>query len=250
MALHSLRTYRSAPARAIGLALFAALSAHALPAKPPGRSTAHSNPPAARNSSKSSVAEKGPVRLTLELAETKLHPDDSLWVRLSITNIGKKPFKVDDEAFDSLHILTDLAPSLGLEIQDLKDGKPVFVQKEDGMPFDNDSEPCLKTYLEREARRPPVIPRMLAPGGTISTPAVSWFSLIDVACRGHAEESPRPPYGELGDLFLSTGSYRLRAKYRHGSSPDALDYLKKHGRRPEESWVNLMTDWIQFEVAP
>lgn len=197
------------------------------------------------------VARKGPVEITLEVANTTVRSHrivnmrhHSLWLRVTLRNIGKKPFQVWDGAFQSL---LDLEDSVGLHYEIIgEDGSQISRHILGGSELDR-PDVCPRTPDDPDWEKYKT-PFMLAPGKSVSTPE-SWMShVVEIACLGRSERSPLPPYGEVLALdFDENKKAKIRLVYDH-HIPDDLRTDKRKQLRPES--VTFATDWIPLVIVP
>ena len=194
------------------------------------------------------VAEKGPIRLTFEVANTKVGKRDSLWVRLTLTNIGRTPLEVNDEVFEDIRAAADGVNTIRIEVVDSR-GKELLRDKPDDVIWDEELAECLNREFPKGKSAPP-IPRTLAPGESISTrpepsPSAQAYSLClhDPALRSF------PPYGEINGWRWTARRYRVRAVYRHEVPAKLLKHLTDKGRLDLPACVNFHTGWIPIEVG-
>ncbi|TPW18152.1 MAG: hypothetical protein FD129_89 [bacterium] len=197
------------------------------------------------------VARKGPVEITLEVANTTVRSHrivnmrhHSLWLRVTLRNIGKKPFQVWDGAFQ---FLLDLEDSVGLHYEIVgEDGSRIERDRLGGSELDRPAV-CPKPPSDPDWYKYKV-PFALAPGKSVSTPE-SWMShVVEIACLGRSERSPLPPYGEV--LALAFGENK-KAKIRlvyDWFIPKKLRSDPDEPSQPEN--VTFATDWIPLVIAP
>jgi len=197
------------------------------------------------------TARKGPVEITLEVANTvvrtvprinlRVH---SLWIRVTLRNIGKKPFQVWDGAFQSL---LQLEGSAGLKYEIVgEDGSRIVRDRLGGSELDRPGVcPSPPDDPDWYKYKPPFV---LPPGKSVSTPETWMHDIVEIACLGRSERSPLPPYGEvLGLDFDENKKAKIRLVYDN-HIPDELRTDKRKPLRPEQ--VTFATDWIPLEIAP
>lgn len=197
------------------------------------------------------VARKGPVEIALEVANTKVrtHPlmsmrIHSLWLKVSIKNVGTKPFKVRTEAFRSILELEEHS-SFRYEIVD-EDGRAVVRERLGAILFDIPPVcPQPPDDPDWERLKPPLT---LKPGETLSTRPTWGVSRLEVACLGRPIRSPLDPYAEvLGLTFGKNKRAKIRLVYDY-HVPDELRSDPAKPLRPEQ--VTVATDWIPLEILP
>lgn len=197
------------------------------------------------------VARKGVVELSLEVANTEVRTHQrmnsrvhSLWLRVSLKNIGKKPFQITDGAFQFLLALEE---ETGLKYEIVgEDGNPIGrIRHGGGVVARPDACPPPPSDPDWERYKPPF---ELAPGKTISTPASTMADVVEVACLGRSKSSPLPPYGEIMGLdFGKNKRAKIRAVYDH----EVPKKYRRHLKRPlgaEE--VAFATEWIELRIRP
>lgn len=188
------------------------------------------------------TARKGPIKLTLEIANTTVRKENghySLWLRVTLKNVGKKPIKIWDGAFRSI---------LGLERDGLR------------YQFSGDGLPIVRNHPERPFERPGICPPEpddplwekfktpfdLKPGESASTPASWHYSIEEVTCLGRSPRSPIPPYGEVRWLdFSNNRKAKIRIVYRH-SVPESWKADYPRPIAPEQ--IDLETPWVPLEI--
>lgn len=75
-------------------------------------------------------AAKGPVQITLQVQNTSVKVEKSLWYKLELKNVGKKRFPINDRIFtdpNAIHLNSKHHSGIYLEILDSK-GKPLDVR--------------------------------------------------------------------------------------------------------------------------
>jgi hypothetical protein len=196
------------------------------------------------------TARKGPVEITLEVANTvvrtvprvnlKVH---SLWIRVTLRNIGKRPFQVWDGAFQSLF---DLEDTVGLRYEIIgANGQTVGRERFGGSEIDR-PDVCPKPPDDPDWYKYET-PFVLAPGKSVSTPETWMHDIVEIACLGRSERSPLPPYGEvLGLDFRKNKKAKIRLVYNR-AIPEKYHAEMRRKIRPEE--VDFTTDWIDLEIA-
>lgn len=189
------------------------------------------------------TARKGPILLTLEVANTTVRKENghhSLWLRVTLTNVGKKPVKIWDDAFQWLPDLQD--GGLRYEIA-AENGQPVIIAGPE-RPIE---PPRICPPLPKDPRWDRFkAPFDLKPGDSVSTPE-SWdYGAEEITCLGRSTQSPLPPYGELRWLrFGENRKAKIRIVYRH-SVPDAWKADYPRPIAPEQ--LDLETPWIPLEI--
>ena len=183
-------------------------------------------------------ARKGPVEITLEIAATRLHTTDGLWLRATIKNVGVPPFLVEYQAFDEILDLTD-SELFRIEVLDAK-GKAV-TRSRLGPPL---APPICGKYSEEEERRH--VPMTLRSNESISTLPLADVDSFEHLCLKRPLASPIPPYGEIRGMNWQEGKHRVRLVYRRAP--------KGAGIAPSNStahpdWVDVSTDWIEVRVS-
>lgn len=217
------------------LVLTLALSAQAAPSKP-----------------KSASAAKGPLRLTLEVANPVLRGKDSLWVRVRLTNIGKSTRTVRDDAFGDILGLTDAQGPLSLEVRDAKTKEPwTRGTPDDHSSMEGEFQECLARYEEEHPQAPPRGEWVLAPGKSISTPSQPAYADFKWRhCRGEAPPESRPPYGELADWHWVEDAYEVRAVFDDTISERMLKKLPPEARKKYADGVRIETGWVPVRRKP
>lgn len=179
----------------------------------------------------------GSLRLTLSVAKTRVKKTESLWLSVTLTNVGRSTITISDPSFQWLKSLLHDG-SVRLEFKDPDDG--IVVR----MPPNFGTRPAFCPEVpdpEYEAR---TLPRQLPPGASISTPADADVSGIEVSCMGRSRRSNIPPYGEISLLTWGVGKNRVRA---HCIGGMRVGEKRINGRFPVESF-DMKTDWITLEV--
>lgn len=232
--------------RLVGGLLLAALSAQVWAG---GAGTLKSAAPVPLNP-KTVTAAKGPVKLVFEVANTKVREDDSLWVRLTLTNTGSRPMKVTNEAFRNVMNLAGSEP-LRIEVREAKSHRAVSRFTRMTILWTKELERCLDRYEEEHPSPEKAKVWILKPGDSVSTPARPPMS--DFALR-HCENDPDPklfpPYGEIPGWIWREPSYEVRAVYDRRLSPELEKYLTEEGRRNRDSMIFLATDWVPLTRVP
>lgn len=192
-------------------------------------------------------AQKGPLKLTLTLYSDRVPRGGPLWFRLTVTNVGKKPFEIDDPLFapyflddgenfidylsdpfkkkNSFHlvVLDDKGTDVAQKYQ------TVWAMEMDpciGFP-DNSFESELLSKAQRRKSRAEFKERAIAekdfkatwkhlvkPGNSIETIAWSYHGY----CKDERKNPPTPPgrFAEFYGLDLSRpGRYRIFAGLNH-----------------------------------
>lgn len=197
------------------------------------------------------IARKGPVEITLEVANTTVRPHrrvnlnvHSLWLRVTLRNISKKPFQVWDGAFQSL---LDLEDSVGLHYEIIgEDGSKISRHVLGGSELDR-PEVCPKPPSNPDWNKFKV-PFVLAPGESVSTPESWMYHVVEVACLGRPKRSLLPPYGEVLALdFDENKKAKIRLVY-DWFIPKRLRRNPTDPSQPEN--VTFATDWISLEIVP
>lgn len=188
---------------------------------------------------------KGPVELTLEVANTKVRRENgeySLWLKVSLRNVGKAPIQVDSEVFrDAVYLEND--PFLSWEIRDERGREVVRSPLQEAITVPPECG-VLRPDPRSASFRPPF---ELNPGQIASTPERWQYDAREIACLGRSRESPIPPYGEIRGLGFFTRGARARLHFHNRTPPDVLRRFKRRAR-PEE--VDFYTDWIELEIVP
>jgi hypothetical protein len=199
------------------------------------------------------VAEKGPVQLRLDVLRTRIHPGDSILLRLTLKNVGKKGFVVTDGLFaphaDLVGVLSMVGSAgfgIDLELRNsagtvvgwdlpFSDGFCTEPGKE-STPWDHTD---ISTAPEQSTAPDTPFSRWLKPGESIKTGP--WIQ--GGACpRPMTEEERSSGFAQM-PAKLKPGMYSIRAVY---------DYRKiKSFRRPGHSLpeaVKVVTDPISLQV--
>lgn len=196
------------------------------------------------------TARKGPVEITLEVANTvvrtvprinlRVH---SLWIRVTLRNIGKKPIQVWDGAFQSL---LDLEETVGLRYEIIgADGQAVGREPLGGSELERPGV-CPKPPSDPDWHKYKT-PFVLPPGKSVSTPETWMHHVVEIACLGRSDRSPLPPYGEVLALdFGENKKAKIRLVYNR-AIPQEFHSEMRRKVLPEE--VDFSTDWIDLEVA-
>ncbi|PIP82008.1 MAG: hypothetical protein CO113_13270 [Elusimicrobia bacterium CG_4_9_14_3_um_filter_62_55] len=222
------------------------------------------------------TASSGPVKITLQVAKTTiLESDGSLWVKLTLENIGTTHFAVSSLAFidgpmDLWYRRNPLSLQFGEEGEEPYD----WLSNDEELPegecwpgdsgkrFYRDREPALWNALqfggEQTLRRlveKGVPPRrwgtLLKPGESITTPPYAYQTLFSAWCEKQPSPKPVGDFGEIPIYGTKPGKYRLRAVYEYG--PASWDeeltkvILKSGPLRPEN--VSFQTPWITITVS-
>ncbi|PJA15409.1 MAG: hypothetical protein COX66_10140 [Elusimicrobia bacterium CG_4_10_14_0_2_um_filter_63_34] len=222
------------------------------------------------------TASSGPVKITLQVAQTTLPSKyPSLWIKLTLENIGTTHFAVADLAFedgpmDLWYRHKPLSLQFGEEgeepytwlpnDEELPDGecwpgdsgRRFFVDRDPALwyAFEQGGAQNLRRFVE-EGVPTKMWGGLLKPGDSVTTPPYAYQSLFSAWC----EKQPRPkPLGDFGEIPIygeSPGKYRLRAVYAFG--PASWDeeltkvMLKSGPLRPEN--VTFQTPWIDITIS-
>lgn len=195
-------------------------------------------------------ASSGPIKLVLEVANTKVREDDGLWVRLTLRNTGPRPMKVANEAFWNVLNLAE-NESLRIEVRRMKSRRMVSRFKRMDIFWTDELEGCIDRY---ESEHPsPEQPKVwtLKPGDEISTPArppVSAYALRH--CEKDPEPKLFPPYGEIPGWNWTEPAYEVRAVYDDRLNPKFEKHLTAEGRRNRDYMVRVETSWIPLVRLP
>ncbi len=204
-------------------------------------------------------AQKGPLKLTLTLYSDTVPRNGPLWFRLTVTNVGKKPFTIDDPLFapyfldDGENFIDYLSDplkkknSFHLVVLDDK-GKEVAQKYQTVWAMEMD--PCigfpdhsfesellskaqrLKSRVQFEERAiaekgfESTWKRLVSPGSSIETIAWSYHGY----CKGERKNPPIPPgrFAEFYGLDLSRpGHYRIYAGLNHVPTKKEIEEEKK-----------------------
>lgn len=196
------------------------------------------------------TATKGPVKLVFEVANTKVRENDSLWVRLTLTNVGPRPMKLANDAFWNVLNLAGNEP-LRIEVRETKSRREISRFTRMTILWTKELEKCLDRYETEHPSPEKQKVWTLKPGDSVSTPARPPMS--DFALR-HCENDPDPklfpPYGEIPGWIWRKPSYEVRAVYDRRLSPELEKYLTEEGRRNRDSMILLATDWVPLTRVP
>ncbi|PJA13605.1 MAG: hypothetical protein COX66_14510 [Elusimicrobia bacterium CG_4_10_14_0_2_um_filter_63_34] len=187
------------------------------------------------------TASSGPVKITLSMPTTSYRAaDHSLWVKYTITNVGKEPFSVMSEAFffdPNALMRTSL---YYVEVQTAKGGYVPFYDPESHFP-PRECWPEIYTLPETDFYGRVFF--FLPVGKSTSTVALAYQSRR----AGWCDKEPRPrPIGDFGQIkavSLFPGKYRIRAGY-HAGTPDVEPPME-----PTAEDVTIYTPWIAFEAT-
>lgn len=199
---------------------------------------------------KTVTASSGPIKLVLQVANTKVREDDSLWVRLTLMNVGPRPMKVPNEAFWDVLDLAENGP-LRIEVRNKRSGKSVVRLKREDILWTDELDRCLGRYEEEHPC--PERPRVwvVKPGEGISTPAKPPSSVYALrSCEKDPEPRQFPPYGEIPGWDWSEPSYEVRAVYDDRPSPKFEKHLTAEGRRNRDYMILVETSWIPLVRLP
>jgi hypothetical protein len=240
--------------------------------------------PDVRSKHPSVSAQKGPLKLTLTLYSDKVPRNGPLWFRLTVTNVGKKPFTIDDPLFapyfldDGENLIDYLSDpfkkknSFHLVVLDDKGREvaqkyqTVWAMEMDpciGFP-DNSFESELLSKAQRRKSRAQFKERAIAekdfkanwkrlvsPGSSIETIAWSYHGY----CKGERKNPPIPPgrFAEFYGLDLSRpGHYRIFAGLNHVPTKKELEEKKKEDQDALEvdKKMGWKSDWYGRKSIP
>lgn len=195
---------------------------------------------------KKTTARKGPIALTLEVANTTVRKENghySLWIRVTLGNRSKKPIRIWTGAFR--HLLA-LEGDSGLHFEIVgEDGQSIY---RDRVPRPIESPKICPPPPGNplwEKYKPPFV---LPPGDSISTPDDWEHGIEEVTCLGRSPHSPLSPYGEVRRLYVGKNhKAKIRIVYDHEIRPSVIPTLKRP-LEPEE--IRLATEWISLSFIP
>ena len=212
-------------------------------------------------------AQKGPLKLTLTLYSDTVPRNGPLWFRLSVTNVGKKPFNINDPIF-APYFLDDgknFIDYLGTAEQEgfyivVLDAKGKRVGSDYlGTGLIVDIDPCLGPYedswpwyklkeswkisgadqfAKREAdekKFKSLWNQVVNPGESIETIAWSYHGL----CDGQRMRPPTPPgrFAEYYKLDLKKpGDYKIYAGLNHVPTKKEIEEENKETQIAKESY--------------
>ncbi len=229
-------------------------------------------------------AQKGPLKLTLTLYSDTVPRNGPLWFRLSVTNIGKEPFTIDDPLFapkfldDGENFIDYLSDplkkknSFHLVVLDDK-GKEVAQKYQTVWAMEMD--PCmgfpdnsfesellskaqrLKTRIQFKERDiaekhfEATLKHLVNPGSSIETIAWSYHGY----CKGERKNLPIPPghFAEFYGLDLSRpGHYRIFAGLNHVPTKKELEEKKKEDQDALDAYRRMgwKPDWYGRKSIP
>lgn len=172
----------------------------------------------ANGGSSMGTTQKGPVRLTLRIYNTKVKPDRSLWYILELKNVGKEALRVD-------------ARCLSLEVLD-PNGNPLEAQVGGERRRYERQLPAGDDYIFT----PEELPEQFWLGPGRSTATIAWSDRGGGQYVVHKDDDVAflTGYTELWTyVFVTPGKYRVRAVY---------------DQPQPESWGKIQTPYAEFEV--
>ncbi len=200
-------------------------------------------------------AQKGPLKLTLTLYSDTVPRNGPLWFRLSVTNIGKKPFNINDPIFapyfldDGKNFIDYLALNSGMKkgfylvvLDDkgkrvganysgtppLIDFDPCTMWKYGNWPFSKFADIRDDLAMKRdlaEQKFKSFWPHVVSPGESIETIAWSYHGYCD-SQRAHP---PTPPgrFAEYYKLDINQpGTYKIYAGLNHVPTKKEMEERK------------------------
>ncbi|PIP83946.1 MAG: hypothetical protein CO113_14745 [Elusimicrobia bacterium CG_4_9_14_3_um_filter_62_55] len=222
------------------------------------------------------TASSGPVKMTLQVAKTTLSSKyPSLWIKLTLENIGTTHFPVVDLAFeDGPMDLWYRHTTLKLEFgevdkppddwnpndEELPDadcwpgdsGKRFFADRDPALwyAFEQGGAQTLRRFIEEGVPTKMWGP-MLKPGESITTPPYAYQTLFSVWCEKQPSPKPLGDFGEIPIYGTKPGKYRLRAVHKMGREDWDEGFKKAMADigppRPED--VTFATPWITITVS-
>lgn len=229
-------------------------------------------------------AQKGPLKLTLTLYSDTVPRGGPLWFRLTVTNVGKKPFNVNDPLFapyfldDGKNFIDYLSLNSGMKkgfYLAIFDDKGKWVGSDYmGTGLIIDIDPCLGPYVgnvlwdtlreswkiktadqfeKREAdekKFKSLWNQVVNPGQSIETIAWSYHGL----CDGQRPHPPTPPgrFAEYYKLDLSKpGTYKVYARLNHVPTKKEIEEEKREDRAAlrVDKEMGWKSDWYKSERA-
>lgn len=202
-------------------------------------------------------ATSGPVKLTLAVYKTRLKVGENVRARLTVTNVGKKAFALDDFLFNpkqdphaGLHRNTASKSGTFLEALD-QDGKPmpqVFHMDTVGWEECEPGKAPVRSAFTWDEKASNVV--KLEPGESASNSPWAWAP--DCLPEGKAAPKPIAPYMEVDAYPLDRpGRYRLRAVYDQAVTGEDVQALKAGGFKPPRLGpedVVVRTPYIDIHV--
>ena len=193
---------------------------------------------------KTVTASKGPFKLTFEVANTEVREYDGLWVRLTMTNVGKKSLKVSNGPFFDILQLS-AAGTLFIEVRDAKTKQAQTRRLREDILWTEKLDECLARYEKDHPEPEEVKVRVLKPGVSVSTPAKP--PVHDFALRHCEKDAPplsMPPYGEIPDWEWEAPAYEVRAVYDNTLRPGWEKHLTPEGKSRMDEFIRFETPWV------
>ena len=188
------------------------------------------------------TASSGPVKITLSMPTTFYRVDSpSLWVKVSLTNVGDAPFDFFSHAFVFGAPQLMRPDPMTLEVVQVSGKRAIYVPPETDMP----PRRCWPEHAKLGRRE--LIRRFmfsLDAGASTSTPVGAYVPLEKAWCEGTVMRPKFPDFGEIPGFHFDPGNYQVRAVYNRLPST-GLSSLTA-ASEPEE--VRVATPWIRIRV--